>query len=338
MKLEHLRYLLEVNDQGSITQAAERLYISQPALSAAIKSIENELGYPVFKRSKQGVVATAKGLQILQDIEKILEITKKWHSAEVYDEQIAGLVRFAAVPAVNKAFLVDIFKQTNALYPLLQVEAQEIPNWDICDFIHSNKNFIGCVVAEEDYHYLMEARDNLIVKELLKDDFVLQLSAKNPLASKEVIEKADLAEMPFVCYANPKDPIQIALCHTYGIEVKYKVSSTSVIPQMIAADLAFSLIPKYAALQEPLLKFGDIVIRDFPGFSYPVSYCCIWSKDKELMPHEEAFISALQRYFESVERSSEDMMKYSSSYMAHLRRGLEALNSGQGVEHELIEE
>ena len=135
MKLEHLRYLLEVNDQGSITQAAERLYISQPALSAAIKSIENELGYPVFKRSKQGVVATAKGLQILQDIEKILEITKKWHSAEVYDEQIAGLVRFAAVPAVNKAFLVDIFKQTNALYPLLQVEAQEIPNWDICDFI-----------------------------------------------------------------------------------------------------------------------------------------------------------------------------------------------------------
>lgn len=63
MKLEHLKYLLEVSDQGSITQAAERLCISQPALSAAIKSIENELGDPIFKRSKQGVVPTAKALQ-----------------------------------------------------------------------------------------------------------------------------------------------------------------------------------------------------------------------------------------------------------------------------------
>lgn len=307
MKLEHLKYLLEVSDQGSITQAAERLYISQPALSAAIKSIENELGYPIFKRSKQGVIPTAKGLQILQDVKKILAITKGWHTPEVHDDQISGLVRFASVPSVNKAFLVDLFKQLNMLHPLLQVETQEVPNWDICDFVHSNKNYIGCVVTEEDNIHFIEATDHLVVKELLKDEFVLQLSVNNPLAKKDTIEKWELAEMPFICYAHSRDPIQIALCHTYGIEIKYKVSSASVIPQMIAADLAFSFIPKYAALQEPLLKSGDIVIRDFPGFSYPVTYCCIWSKDKDLLPHEEAFVQALQHYFETVERASEDL-------------------------------
>lgn len=306
MKLEQLKYLLEVNEQGSITQAAERLYITQPALSAVIRGFENELGYPLFKRSKQGVVPTAKGLQILDDIRTILDITKKWQTSDVQKEQVTGTIHFAAVPSVNKAFLLDLFKQVDVLYPLLQIETQEVSNWDICDFVHSNKNYIGCMVTEESNIHRVAATGQLIVKQLVRDDFVLQISASNPLAKKEFIEKTDLLETPFICYANPKDPIQVALCQTYGIEVKYKVNSAAVIPQMIAANLAFSLTPKYAALQEPLYKSGDIIIKDFPDFSFPITYCCIWSKEKDLLLHEEAFVSTLQQFFATLESATEN--------------------------------
>ena len=306
LKLEHLKYLLEVNEQGSITQAAEKLYISQPALSGAIKSIENELGYPLFKRSKQGVVPTAKGLQILDDTRKILEITKKWHSPIAIDEQISGQVRFAVVHSVSIAFLLGLFRQLNTQFPLLEIETQEIRNWKMIDFLRAHKEYIGCMVIHEDYMRQIEKTNNLVIKNLLKDDFVLQISAKNPLAKKDIIEKDDLKDSAFVCYANDKDPVQLALCQTYGIGVKYRVNSTAVIPQMIAADLAFSLCPKYAALQEPLLKSGDIVVKEFADFSYPITYSCLYSQDKELLPQEEAFITSMRQYFEALEKTSEN--------------------------------
>ena len=65
MRLTQLQYLLEIKKQGSISKAAQHLYIAQPSMSAAIKELEEELGYELMKRSKKGVTFTSLGEQVI---------------------------------------------------------------------------------------------------------------------------------------------------------------------------------------------------------------------------------------------------------------------------------
>ena len=66
MRLTQLQYLLEIKKQGSISKAAQHLYIAQPSMSAAIKELEEELGYELMKRSKKGVTFTSLGEQVIE--------------------------------------------------------------------------------------------------------------------------------------------------------------------------------------------------------------------------------------------------------------------------------
>lgn len=60
MNTLHLKYALEIEKSGSISQASQNLFMAQPNLSKAIKDLENELGYVIFKRTSSGVIATEK--------------------------------------------------------------------------------------------------------------------------------------------------------------------------------------------------------------------------------------------------------------------------------------
>jgi DNA-binding transcriptional LysR family regulator len=76
MNLHHIRYALEVNRTGSITQAAENLYMNQPNLSKAIREFEEELGYKIFNRTTKGMIPTQKGEIFLIRGKKILSDIK----------------------------------------------------------------------------------------------------------------------------------------------------------------------------------------------------------------------------------------------------------------------
>ena len=61
MNIAHLRYAVEIAKTGSITQAADNLYMGQPNMSKAVKELESTLGIVIFKRTPRGVVPTQKG-------------------------------------------------------------------------------------------------------------------------------------------------------------------------------------------------------------------------------------------------------------------------------------
>ncbi|GGV01367.1 LysR family transcriptional regulator [Kitasatospora herbaricolor] len=72
MELRQLRYLVEIADQGNLGRAAERLHVSQPALSYALRNLESELGLRLFERHSGGVNATAAGLDVVAEARRTL--------------------------------------------------------------------------------------------------------------------------------------------------------------------------------------------------------------------------------------------------------------------------
>ena len=65
MTIQQLKYIVSVVENGTITEAAKKLYISQPSLSNAIKDIEEEVGITIFIRSRAGIVVTPEGMEFV---------------------------------------------------------------------------------------------------------------------------------------------------------------------------------------------------------------------------------------------------------------------------------
>lgn len=84
MNLSHLRYIAEVAKTGSITKAAQNLYMGQPNLSKAIKEIEKTMGVTVFKRTSKGVEPTEKGREIVERANEVLR------SADAFEADFCG--------------------------------------------------------------------------------------------------------------------------------------------------------------------------------------------------------------------------------------------------------
>lgn len=73
MTFQQLRYLLEVYRTGSVSQAAANLFVTRPSVSFSISSLENELGYPIFIRTQQGLIPSSRGKLVLEYASRICE-------------------------------------------------------------------------------------------------------------------------------------------------------------------------------------------------------------------------------------------------------------------------
>ena len=139
MNLQHLKYAVEVEKTGSITQAAENLYMGQPNLSKAIKELEGTLGVVIFKRTSKGVLPTEQGKDFLRYAKSILDQVERME--DLYRSGGDGRLHFsAAVPRASDIthafakFLAELdqsqqldvnFKETNATEAIHSVAERE---------------------------------------------------------------------------------------------------------------------------------------------------------------------------------------------------------------------
>ena len=73
MTLNQLKYAIELSKVDSINEAAKKLFISQPSLTAALKSLEQEIGFDIFIRTKSGISLTVKGIEFLGYAKSVVE-------------------------------------------------------------------------------------------------------------------------------------------------------------------------------------------------------------------------------------------------------------------------
>ncbi len=123
MELYQLRGFAAVADLGHLTRAAEKLHISQPALSAQIKALEDELGVTLFERSASGMTLTAAGKRLLPDATGILAAAAALHGkARAMEGEVAGHVRVGTLSDPEFIRLSDLLARATERFPLLEIE------------------------------------------------------------------------------------------------------------------------------------------------------------------------------------------------------------------------
>lgn len=145
----NLRIFIRVAEKGSITETANELYISQPAVSKAIKILEDELNLKLFHRDKRkGLILTDIGHEILILARQMEKTENRMYQAAFRSNNfIGGKVRIASITSV---ILSEVFYRFHKLYPYVSIELIEGSSMDIRKAIEEHQVDLGIFSAPFD--------------------------------------------------------------------------------------------------------------------------------------------------------------------------------------------
>ena len=130
MRLEQLEYFVAAAEAGSISGAAQRLKVSQPAVSAALRSLEEELGGRLFSRGNQGISLTLLGRLTCDDARKMLKLARGM-LARGRNAGARGAAQVCAQPLLSFHLTGNIIVPFRELHPDIDVFVRNVPNADI---------------------------------------------------------------------------------------------------------------------------------------------------------------------------------------------------------------
>lgn len=204
MRLTQLQYLVEIKKQGSISKAAQHLYIAQPSMSTAIRELEEELGYELMKRSKRGVTFTNLGEQAVQKAELIMQEVEALRCLDQVDTgHMSGRIFISAVPFVCEYFIVDLIVAVKNEHPDLLLLLDETDGASVIQQVSRREADIGVIMicSNEEKRFERElAQNNLAFEEIFQDEMVFLVSAHNPLFSTDKAAMREILQYPYVYY------------------------------------------------------------------------------------------------------------------------------------------
>lgn len=209
MRLETLNYLNEVAKTRSITKAADKLFLSKSALSAAIKTLEEELEVPLLERSVYGVEITPAGEMVLNKAALILELVDQIKAeAWIYrgNKQINELICHMTAGFSNNTFL-GLIKPLQKISGGAAITTKSGNIQEIVDGVRQGKNHLGFYMTwYEDLNELIDVSD-IEVKKIGSYKMCAMTAKYSRYIPGDVTEitMAELAKLPMVVYAMEDD-------------------------------------------------------------------------------------------------------------------------------------
>lgn len=192
MNTQHLRYVIEVEQTGSITQAAENLYIGQPSLSKAIKELEETLGIVIFRRTSKGAVPTEKGAEFLKYARAVMEQIEKMENLQRPENPDRQQLSVSFCRSGYIAMAAAGFASELSADKEMDVELCGTGSLQVMERVHLRKSALGVIRYDlRDEAYFM---DYLAAHEMRHEpvgefESMVVFSGKHPLASRSVFRK-----------------------------------------------------------------------------------------------------------------------------------------------------
>lgn len=242
-----MEYLLRIRREKGIARAAQSLYIAQPSLSQILMKLEEECGFALFTREKDGVRETNEGSRFLDQVEELAGIYRKMRrQLEEFQQLKRGLVSFGIPINLGTSLLPDILPRFSALYPGVEVR-----------FFENNSVELDRMVLEgrTDFNimHFQSPKETLEYEILGVDPFCLAAPSSwgERLGLKEgAIGKRELKELepePFIMVARGQKLRQTADEILSQAQVKPKVlcstKSMETAKRLVAAGMGLTLLP-----------------------------------------------------------------------------------------------
>ena len=202
MTLQQLKYVTTIANIGSISEAAKRLFVSQPSLTKAIKELEKEMGITIFDRTNKGITVSKEGERFLGYARQVLEQAALLE--EQYKSQSGGKKQFS-VSTQHYSFAVNAFVELlkGAEIDQYDVSLRETQTYEIIDDVAHMKSEIGLLYYNDFNRPVLEKlihTNELTFTELFTAHPHIFIGKTHPLAHKDVVSMDELEEYPYISF------------------------------------------------------------------------------------------------------------------------------------------
>ena len=294
MTLRHLQIFVSVYQENSITRAAEKLYISQPAVSKYIREIEDTYGCKLFERYSQRLVITPFGEDFYSYAARITSLYDEMNFAmESFTEQ-KTLLRIGSGTAVGRLFLPHVVKEFTAQHPHVQVSL--FSGSTKKNAAHLMDNTLDFTIME-----WMPESPSIAHIPLETDQIVAVCSNDHPLAQIEVGTAEDLAAYPLLL-REPGSQNRQLVNHYFSsrsltVTPLWETSCSAVLTNATAEGMGISFLNKR---QVNMLHDPKLTILNVPDLNMERSLNVYYHRDKRIFPlmleflrHYRTFIDEL---------------------------------------------
>lgn len=285
MKLEEMKYFVEIVNARSINQASKILFVAQPALSRMLTLLEKELGFPLLERSKHGIKPTKAGLEVYADCVKMLQLyeqsKRRWQDIAYESADTVTTVRIVALPMICNSTMNQVFFEVAQKYPRIQLRLFEHQLQSVLTETAAQPHSIGLSHYNEktkDEIYAFAKAQHMQIIPLFDDAYRFFASHTHPLLGKK-LTMADFHDCVLVCYSNPKteNMPQFIDAGLVGFQDKFK--------QVLYLSNRIYMM-ETAATSETVTLSADLMTQDN-----------VYRKNRTLLPLQVTDFSVPMTYF-----------------------------------------
>jgi DNA-binding transcriptional LysR family regulator len=297
--LRKLRYFAGVVEARSMSKAADRLHVAQPALSKSLKSLEDEFGIALLKRSPQGVAATEAGLRLYEHCQILFKQV---------DRARLDVVRAVERPSGLVALGMPHSLMAVLALPLLTAATERLP--DVRIELKQEQSHVLVVAARSqklDFAVVAQPRSaaGLVCQPLLEEElYLIEPRPKGRRPHRAPISFPEASKRSFVL-PTVSNGLRAYVesqfrARSLSLNVRYEIDAIALISRCVVAGLGVSLLPGGCLQHDP--AYRDLQVRPFGEGGCHRSLAICRSEEGAPSPASERLISLIEETARSLVR------------------------------------
>ncbi|MFO7855583.1 MAG: LysR substrate-binding domain-containing protein [Paracoccaceae bacterium] len=251
MELHQIRYALAAARALNFTRAATACNVSQPALTRAIRALEDQLGAPIFLREGRSVMLSEFGRSILPRLEEIATQADAARSfAESWRLLRQAPIRLGVMSTIGPARLSEFLAAFERRHDGVELTVTEAPAQELRRRLEAGE--LDLVIANP-----VEGFEGMRLAPLYEERYVVLLPANHPLGARDAVRLSELSGEPYVDrLACEMREAVTALCGEREVELyaRFRSEREDWVQAMVAAGIGFAFMPEFAVTQPGLMQ------------------------------------------------------------------------------------
>src|SRR5215813_12845980 len=290
LDIRHLKLIVAVTEEKSVTRAGEVLHLTQSALSHQLREIEERLGTPLFLRMNKKMILTQAGERLLRTARQVLDEMKR---AEDHISQMAanrqGTLRISTECYTCYHWLPEVMKEFRRKFPGVEVKIDAEATHRPVQALLQGKLDVGIVTA-------VQRDKQLQYRALFDDEIVAIMPPDHPLAARPYLTARDFADQNLILYVGPEESTLFERVLRPAGVIPASVSTvplTEAIIEMVKAGLGISALARWAIKEQ--IAAGKIAARPITRRGLHRQWQAVTIKQEMTPAYIEEFIALLSR-------------------------------------------
>jgi DNA-binding transcriptional LysR family regulator len=291
MELRQLRTFRVVATLRSFNRAALALNYAQSTVSEQIKSLENDLGAPLFDRSGRQITLTPSGELLLQYAQKMIDIEEEARSEIAKPKEAQGSLSIRMPETVSIYYLPRVLEAFCSRYPRIGLNFVRCAFYGLQRELASGIIDLAFLIADDSFEV-----PDAEMETLLRLPLVVVAHPEHPLTSKQAVDLQDVVDEPILLPSGDCS-YRVALERMITGEkmepaVILDFNSSEAIKRCVAAGIGITLTPEVAVRDE--IRAGRLAVLPWAGEHIEANLMMIWHRDKWISPLLRAFMDTVR--------------------------------------------